>query len=365
MKVEILQEELSKGLAIVTRAVASRPQLAVLSNILFDAKKEGLVLSATDLELGMGITLNAKVVEEGIITVPAKTLYEFVGSLNPGKVEMSLDKDTLVVVSGSYKGKFQTISAEEFPQLPDVLDEKHLTVDFSTFSQATQTVLFAAARDSLRPVLTGILIELKKNSLNFVATDGFRLACRSVKNISYDGDIINLLVPMRAVSEIARVSGEGELSIYHVAKANQVIFRVGSIKVVTQMIDGNYPDYNKIVPKEFLSEATLSREELLQAVKATHIFARENSNMMRWELADKELTIKAESPERGEAVVTVPIGLDGEGGSVVFNTKFVLDFLMVSGSQTIRFGMGDHLAPCAFREEGNEDLLYVVMPINA
>lgn len=364
MKIEILQEELSKGLSVVTRAVANRPQLAVLSNILIDARKDGLILSATDLELGMGITLNAKITEEGLVTVPAKTLSEFVGSLNPGKVELTLDKDTLTVTSGTYIGKFQTISAEEFPKLPEPTDEKPLIVDFSTFSHSSQMVLFAAARDSLRPVLTGILMELKKNSLNIVATDGFRLACRMLK-VSYDGDSTNLLVPMRAVSEVARAASEGELSVYYVSKASQVIFRTGTVKVVTQTIDGNYPDYNKIVPKEFASEATISREELLQAVKATHIFARENSNMMRWKLAEKDLTIAAESPERGEAVVAVPISLEGDGGSVVFNTKFVLDFLTVSSAQTIHFGMGDHLAPCAFREEGNADLLYVVMPINA
>ncbi len=365
MKIEILQEELVKGLSIVSRAVANRPQLPVLANILIEAKKEGLTLAATDLELGIGVSLNAKVVEEGLITVPAKTLFEFVGSLNPGKVTLQLEKETLLVSAGAYKAKFQTIAADEFPKLPDSTEEKPLKVDCRVFSGASQMVTFASARDSLRPVLTGILMEIKKNSLKIVATDGFRLASRKIANVKYEGEATTLLVPMRAVSEVAKLESENELLISHVAKANQVIFRTSTARVVTQVIEGNYPDYNKIVPQEFLSEANIPREELLQAVKATHIFARENSNMMRWAITEKELTIKADSPERGGSEISVSISLEGEGGEVVFNTKFVLDFLQATEAQAIKFGMGEKLSPCAFREEGNEEMLYVVMPINA
>lgn len=366
MKIEILQEELVKGLSLVSRAVANRPQLAVLSNILVEAKKDGLYLSATDLELGIGIKINAKVVEEGIVTVPAKTLYEFVGSMNPGKVELALVKETLTVSSGAYTGKFQTISADEFPKLPTTdKSATGVTIDYGEFSQASQTVLFAAARDSLRPVLTGILMEIKKTFLDIVATDGFRLAKRRVKTSEGADENVSLLVPMRAVAEMARVGGEGAMRIVHVAKANQVIFLIGETKIVTQMIEGNYPDYNKIIPKDFASQALVAKDELLQAVKATYIFARDNSNMMRWELADNELIITAETPERGDSSVRVPITLDGDGGKIVFNAKFVLDFLGVTQAESISFGMGEPLAPCAFREQGNEDFLYVVMPINA
>jgi DNA polymerase-3 subunit beta len=365
MKIEVLQEELNKGLSLVSRVVASRPQLAVLSNILLEAKKEGLVISATDLELGMGVKIKAKVLEEGSITVPAKTLYEFVSSLNPGKVDISLDKETLLVSAGSYRGKFQTIAAEEFPRLPEMDDSTPtVRVDYSLLAKAIQMVIFAAAKDSLRPVLTGMLLEIRKTGLQLVATDGFRLATQKLKGNVAMEESINLLIPMRAMAELSRVGGQ-DVSIAHIAKANQVIFTIGDTKLVTQLIEGNYPEYSKIIPKDFASEMTVSRDELTQAVKTSYIFARDNSNMMRWEVSEKELVVTAETPERGESTIEVPITLDGDGGKVVFNAKFVIDFLSATSTNTIRFGMGEALGPCAFREQGNEDFLYVVMPINA
>lgn len=365
MKIEILQEELVKALGLASRAVSSRPQLAVLGNILIEAKKEGLVLSATDLELGISLTVNAKVTEEGVVTVPAKTLHEFCASLNPGKVELTMEKEALRVKAGSFSGKFQTISADEFPRLPEGGGEKTIKMQFGEFAKAAQMVLFAAARDSLRPVLTGILLEAGKSQLKAVATDGFRLAIKKIKAEGREGEAITLLVPMRAVAEVARLEGEGELTITHAEKTNQVIFQSGTVRVVTQIIEGNYPDYNKIIPQEFAANATIAREELLQAVKAIHILARENSNMMKWILKEGTLVIKAESPERGEAEVGVPMSLDGEEGEVVFNAKFIIDILNVSTAETINFGMGGKLAPCTFQEQGNSEMLHVVMPINA
>ena len=366
MKIEVLQEELIKTLNLVSKAVANRPQLAVLSNLLIEARKDGLRMQATDLEIGMEVRLAAKVIEEGKITVPARTLTEFVGSLTPGKVEIELDKETLKVKSGQYRGKFQVIAADEFPVLPENETANQLgELEIIKFTEASQLMSFAVAKDSLRPVLTGILLEFGKKKMEMVATDGFRLAKRAIEYSSRVEEEVKLLVPARAIAEISRIESEGTIKISHIAKSNQVVFEANQVRLVTQLIEGNYPDYNKIIPQDYVSEVKVGREELLQAVKAAHIFARENSNMMRWSLSESELTVKAETPERGGAEVGVEVKLEGDGGEVVFNTKFVLDYLGVSGASEITFGMGEHLAPCAFTEEGNKDFLYVVMPINA
>lgn len=366
MRIEILQETLVKGLSLVSRTVASRPQIAVLANILIEAEKEGVTISATDLELGIKIKLQANVIEEGVVTVPARNINEFVASINPGKIEISMEKENLIVKSGTYSAKFQTISADEFPRLPSIKKgQEAILVKREVFAEGASSVTFAAARDSLRPVLTGVLMEIGKTSLNLVATDGFRLAtCKVVKEKEIEEK--TLLVPMRAISEVARLEEGENLEIMSNSLTNQVVFRVGEAMVVTQVIEGNFPDYRKIIPQETELEIKIQKEELLQAVKATNIFARDNSNMMRWEIKDNKLIIKAETPERGESVVEIPIEKEGEEkGEVVFNTKFLLDFLTTVKGEVIKFGMKETLSPGTFRVEGNSDLLYVVMPINA
>lgn len=367
MKVDILQEELIKTLNLVSRVVANRPQLMVLSNLLIEARKEGLRVQATDLEVGMEVRMPAKVIEEGRVTVPAKTLSEFVGNLTPGKVTVILEKETLRVESGQYKGKFQTIAAEEFPTLPGKEEMEELAeLAQKDLSEAVQAVVFAAAKDNLRPVLTGVLMEFGKKSLGLVATDGFRLAKQDLPIERKPDEKVNLLVPVRAIGEVARLEGEGKMRISRIVKSNQVIFEAGEIKVVTQLIDGSYPDYTKIVPKDFVSELTIDREELTQAVKAVHIFARENSNMMRWKIGEQAgMMVSAETPERGGAEVEVGIKHDGGGGEVVFNTKFILEFLNSCTTESVVFGLGEPLAPCAFQKGGRKGFLYVVMPINA
>lgn len=366
MKIEILQETLAKGLSLVSRTVASRPQIAVLANILLEAEKDGVTLSATDLELGIKIKLQAKIIEEGVVTVPARNLSEFVSSINPGKIEISMEKESLKVKSGTYSAKFQTISADEFPRLPAIKGgQEAVLVKREVFAEGASSVTFAAARDSLRPVLTGVLMEIGKTSLNLVATDGFRLAtCKVAKEKEIEEK--TLLVPMRAISEVARLEEGESLEIMSNSSTNQVIFRVGEVMVVTQVIEGNFPDYRKIIPQETEMEIKIQKEELLQAVKATNIFARDNSNMMRWEIKENILIIKAETPERGESAIEIPIEKEGEEkGEVVFNTKFLLDFLTTVKGEVVKFGMKEPLSPGVFRVEGNLDLLYVVMPINA
>ena len=365
MKIEVFQEELIKGIGVVGRVVSNRAQLAVLGNILIEAQKTGLRLSGTDLQIGMSIGLPAKVSETGRITVPAKVLQEFVGSLAPGRLTLELKQDTLIVEGGSYRGKFQTISAEEFPAIPVLPDNKaKIIVRQSEFAEMSTKVIFAAAKDSLRPVLTGILLELSKTSLRMVATDGFRLSVGKIKAQGADS-LRSVLIPMQAIAEVARFEGEEELQIVSVEESNQVIFQAGESLLVSQVIDGNYPDYNKIIPKESKSEVVVNREELLQAVRVAHIFARENSNMMKWDVNEKEIVIIAESPERGDSEARVPAKIDGEGGKIIFNAKFLLDFLSVAKGSEITFGMGEPLDAGVFRSIGDEGLLYIVMPINA
>ncbi len=365
MKIEVLQEQLLNGLGIVGRAVASRAQLPVLSHILIEARTDGLTLSATDLEIGMKVKVAAKVDIEGKVAVPAKMFEEFLSSLNPGKVKLELKGEALILSAPGYSGKFQTISAEEFPAIASITPEAEIcTIDSSILTKAVERVVFASAKDSLRPVLTGVLWEVGKKKVRLVATDGFRLA---VEEIQVDTKVeqINLLVPSRVVMEVVRLAGSGSISIGHLKDTNQISFVVGETQIVSQLLSGNFPDYGKILPKEFSTEISVNKDELLQAVKAAHIFARDNSNMVKWQIGEGKTVLVSSSPERGECVVEVPTTLTGDPLEIIFNAKYVMDYLSITEGETITLGMGTKLSPGMFRDTKRASGQYVVMPINA
>lgn len=365
MKIEVLQEQILEGLNIVSRAVAVRAQLPVLSHILIEAKSEGLVLSATDLELAIKVKVSAKVVEPGVVAVPAKLFGEFLSTLNPGKVEITSEGETLKLSAPGYNGKFQTISAEEFPAVAELTAETEIgKLEANVFKQAIERVVFASAKDSLRPVLTGVLCGFEKKSISMVATDGFRLAIESLPLAEARGEM-KLLVPARVVLEVVRLAKDSIISVGHLAKTNQIYFVVEDVQIVSQLLDGNFPDYQKILPKEFTSEITVQKDELLQAIKATHIFARDNSNMVRWSVEKNKLTLRSSSPERGECVVEVPMSLEGDSVEVVFNAKYVLDYLSITEGEQLWVGLGGKLAPGMFKDVKRASGQYIVMPINA
>lgn len=362
MKFEILQEEFFKGLSFVGRAIASRVQLPILSTILIQAKKDGIYLAATDLELSLRTKIFGKVTEEGIVAVPARTLLDLVGASAQGKMWVALNKETLVLTAPGYSGKIQTVAAEEFPQLPVIPVEGGYTLSVADLVAASDKTVYASAKDLLRPVLTGVYLERVAGGLKLVATDGFRLAVVKVKGkLEEKGG--NYLVPARVIAEAARVEAE-EIRIVPISE-NQVGFVGGETMIATQTIDGTFPDYDKIVPAEFVTSVEVSREELLSAVKTVHIFARDNSNMVKWNVTAEGITLSAAAPERGEATAEVVASVDGDGGEIVFNAKFVIDFLQNSSAETVLFQMNDNLKPGAFAEKGNENYLYIVMPINA
>ena len=363
MKFEILQEELVKGLSITLRAVASRAQLPVLSNVLIEAKNEAITLIATDLEVSVSTKVRGKVITPGVATAPAKMLSEFVGSLPSGKVEISLVQESLIITAEGYKSKLQTIAPEEFPKLTSEIPNKGYEIKVGDLGAATTMVAFASARETLRPVLTGILFEEVAGGIKLVATDGFRLSACKIK-AQGKGERASYLIPSRAVSEAVKIA-EGEVIKIVPLSDTQVAFSSGETLLISQLLDGNFPDYQRIIPKEFETQVSVSRDELMSAIKTVHIFARGNSNMVRWNVSSAGIAMRSESPERGEASATVAAKVEGEGGEIVFNAKFVLEFLQNTQAKTINFAMGDNLKPGAFREESNEDYLYIVMPINA
>lgn len=366
MKIEVLQEELLKGMNIVLRAVSTRTQLPILSSIKIEAKTTELILSATDLEIGIRTVVPAKVEEQGVVAVPAKTFNELLTTLKPGKLSLTLSEQNLLVKAGSFTGKILTTEASEFPQLPSFA-ETLIEIKGSELSRGVAQVNFASAKDSLRPVLTGVLLEVSER-LRMVATDGFRLAVASlgIKGSSATG-MTTLLLPTRALIEIGKIMKDGVVKIGYLPENKQVLFETESVLFVSQIIEGNFPDYNKILPKEFMAEVVASREELFSAVKTTMVFARDNSNMMRWKVSGGKIEITSSSGNSGEGSVEVPVKIEGEEVEVVFNAKYVMDYLTLSEGVMVWVGLGGKLLPgmMAESQEKRDEAFYVVMPINA
>lgn len=363
MKIEILQEELLKKLNVALRAVSSRTQLPILSFIKMGIKSNEITLSATDLEIGITLKVVCKTEGEGNVAIPGKLLTEFLATVSPGKVVMEVEEGKISVKAGSSKAQFLTGNVEEFPQIAE-FGGVVAKVGAESLARAIESVAFASAKDSLRPVLTGVLLELGKN-VKLVATDGFRLAVGSVDNSAKGEGEKTLLVPNRVISELSRIFEEGVVEVGYLEESKQVLFREGEIILVSQLIDGNFPDYQRILPKEFSTQLGASREELLSAVKTTYVFARDNSNMMRWVVGGGKIIITSQSPSRGECQAEVGVKIEGEPTEVVFNAKYVMDYLTIAGSENLWIGLGGKLSPGMIKEAESKDGFYVVMPINA
>lgn len=365
MKFEVLQENLREGLASTLRSISSRPQLPVLSNVLLDCRRDGLYVAGTDLELGVLVKVGAKVEERGRVTVPARIFSEFVLSLPAGKIIISLKKEILVVKSGSFKSEFQTISAEEYPSLPEFASaSKGFKVKRQAFAEAMSKVVYSSAKDSMRPVLTGVLFSFGKSTLEIVATDGFRLATQKIRKASGELPKENIVVPSRALAEVLKVSSGDEVSIAILRESNQVVFAQGDTLLVSQLLDGNFPDYTKIIPKDYSTEILVSKDELMQSVSTGLVFARDNSNVLQWKIVESELEISSESPQQGSSSSRIEVEQSGDDNDIAFNGKFLVDFLQTVKEERVWLGMSEKLSPGSFRGEGDKDFLYVVMPIN-
>ncbi|GAB4026340.1 MAG: DNA polymerase III subunit beta [Candidatus Microgenomates bacterium] len=366
MKIEILQEELLKGLLVVARAVSTKAQLPVLSAIKIEALPTELVLSATDLEIGIRHVVSAKVEVQGLVAVPAKTFNELLTTLAPGKLSIELKEQNLIIKSKGFIGKIATIDASEFPAQP-IVKEALVEVSASELGKGVASVGFASAKESLRPVLTGVLMEISQ-SLRVVATDGFRLAVSTIGIKGSTTKAQSLLVPARALFECGKILREGVIKIGYLAESKQVVFVGERTQISSQIIEGNFPDYNKILPKEFVTRMIVSREELLSAAKTALVFARDNSNMMRWRVESGKLMISSSSSGSGEGLVEMMVKAEGEELlEVVFNAKYVIDYLALLDSESVWVGLGGKLAPGMMAESESEkdEAFYVVMPINA
>lgn len=375
MKATVLQENLARGLSIVSRAVSPRSTLPVLSNVLIATDEGRLRLSATNLELGITCWIAARIDEDGSITVPARTFSDLVNTLPGDQVQLSLDvkTQTLHVKSGSSNNDIKCIDAQEFPPLPTPEMKDAVQLNVADFKEMIHQVAFAASTDEARPVLMGVLLNVEKDKVTMAAADGFRLSVRKAQLAQSVPQPINVIIPARALNELARVASDGEEPIYMVIPKSrgQVLFRVKDVEVVSQLIEGTFPDYQQIIPRNHKTRTLVSTAALLKACKQAEIFAREGSNVARLdikqsnsEMQPSELEISATSEETGKNETIVEATVDGSGVLIAFNVKFLREALEVIKTPNVALEMTAPNAPGVIKPVGDDNFLHVIMPMH-
>ncbi|HLF25596.1 MAG TPA: DNA polymerase III subunit beta [Anaerolineae bacterium] len=374
MRVSVLQENLAKGLSIVGRAVAARSTLPVLGNVLLATDNGRLKLAATNLEIGITCWIGAKVEEDGAITVPARTFIDLVNALPADRVDMevSVRTQTLNLRSGRFENNIKGIDAQEFPLIPQIEEDGAIRIAPDVLKQMIDQVVFAAATDESRPILTGVLARFNGDQLTFAAADGFRLSVRTAPLLTPAGKPIDVIVPARALAELGRVSGDQEepVSILVTQQHKQILFHLNNIDLVSQLIEGKFPDYTAIMPKRHDTRAVMDTAPLLKACKAASVFARENANIARVmitpgnELAPGHITVRATSAETGDNAGELDAAVEGNAVEIAFNVKYMIDVLNVAGTPQVVLETTSPSSPGVLRPLGDDLFTHVIMPMH-
>ena len=376
MKLSCLQENLDKGLNIVSRAVPAKSTLPALSNVLLATEDGRLKLAATNLEVAISCWIGAKVEEEGSITVPAALLAEFVRSLPNDRIDVVLSERTrtLNLRCARFEANIRGIDAEEFPTIPSTGDGFQISVDAATLHEAIAQVVFAAATEDSRPVLTGVLVIFKGSSMTMVAADGFRMAVKTAPLGAPVEQETSVIVPARALRELGRIVGDTEepVSISVTQTRNQALFRVGNVELVSRLIEGQFPPYERIIPPPSPNRIVVSTGELLNANRTASIFARDNSNIVRFQFTPGEegvtpgkVTLTATSAEVGDNVGEIDAAIVGQPPQIAFNSRYLDELLKaLEKSSRLSLEVASSSSPGTFRPVGDDGYLHIIMPMH-
>lgn len=363
MKLQVTQENLNRALSSVARVANSRGTLPILSNVLIKTSNNRLSLSATNLDIAITHYIGAKVNTEGSITVPARLMQDFVGSLPSGVIELNLEETKLHVTTDQYKSVVNGIVADDFPVMPTISAGKNWKVNGALFKKGLQQVVFAASNDETRPVLTGVLLQTMDGNLYMASTDSYRLA---EKRLGANKEHVQLLVPASAMQDLLRVLGDDDDEVRVTHDDQQVLFQVGDIELVTRLLEGKYPDYRKLVPESFATQATLKRADLINVTKVSSLFARESAGSVTIEVseASQELSIRSVASQLGANTATAAAKVTGEG-SITLNSRYLLDGLNALGGEEVRFGFNGKLEATLLSDPQKDDYLHIIMPLKS
>ena len=371
MKLSCLQENLDRGLNVVGRAVAVRTTLPITNNVLLATDQSRLKLAATNLEMAVSCWIGAKVEEEGAITVPARLLSEFISSLPAEKVDINLSPQTktLGLKCARFEARISGVDAKDFPPIPKVEGGVSTKVEVEALRQGIARVVFAAATEESRPVLTGVDAVFEGDLLTLAAADGFRLAVYKLPLAKAVSKKTEVIIPARALAELNRLIAEQEEAVEVTVNPDkgQALFSLKNVELVSQLIQGTFPNYSQLIPKSCTTKAVISVGDFLRATKTASIFARDGSGIVRLvitpggEMTPGKVVVSARSEEVGDDVGEIDAQVEGEEAKIAFNGKYLTDVLSVVGEAQVSLETTNPSSPGVLKPVGVDNYLHVVM----
>ncbi len=363
MKLVCTKENLKRGLFVVSRVVGAGNPLQVLNNILVKTDQGRIKLSSTNLEIGVNTWVGGMIEEDGALTVPAKLINEYINNLPTEKVTLeSKDNTTLNLESENYHTNIKGLSHEDFPLIPQVSEEAFAKIDSVELKNAFAETIWASAANETQPEISGIFMGFEGDQVRIAATDRYRLAERTAKLLEPARGTKEVIIPARTVSEVYKILtiSKGTVEIYF--SESQVLFKFEETELISRLIDGSYPDYRQIIPKSFKTEAVVSRESFIHALKAAALFAPDSNNITA-EVKDNKITVTASSMAAGENTTQVEAKATGDTNAAVFNFRYLLDCLNNISEPEVSFKMINDASPAAITPMGRDNYTYIVMPI--
>lgn len=366
MKLFCSRGDLDYAINIVGKAINPNNTLPVLNNILIKAEGKKLYFSSTNLEIAISCVIDADVRSEGAITVPAKLISSYISLLTDEKVELGVvDGLNLSVNSSSSSTKIKCISPDEFPLIPKIEKGQEITLKIDELYEALTEVVFAASLNTSRPVLSGVLLYSYDKGIKLVATDSYRLAEKSIKITKAPDEPVYSIVPAKTMIELAKIisKAEGKEVKINISK-NQALFSVDGVELISRLIEGKFPDYEKIIPKESKTKLEASVEDLSLVLKRVSLFARENNNSVKLSATnDGKLLVSSEETKVGEEKAEVAIKIEGENNKISLNAQYLLDVLTYISDDKVAIIVNDKASPALIKPIKDDDYVYIIMPL--
>jgi DNA polymerase-3 subunit beta len=363
MKLQVTQQNLAKALNTVARVANSRNTLPILANVLLRTENNRLSISATNLDIGITHYIGSKVSQEGAITVPARLMQDFVSSLPDSVLNLELTDNKLHINNDQYQSTINGIVADDFPVMPAIKEGVNWKGAAAEVKKALSQVVFAASADDSRPVLNGVYFHTSATNALIAATDSYRLAEAKLAKATKG---LDFLMPASAAQDLLRIISDTDKEVSVTHDDQQVLFEVGDVSLVARLIEGNYPDYRKLIPTKFATVAKIGRGDFINITKVSALFARESAGSITIK-ADKEagvVSINSIASQLGENTATAEAAIKG-GGEVTLNSRYLLDALNAFGADEVEFCFNGKLEPCILRSSEEAGYLHLIMPLRS
>lgn len=366
MKLKALQKDLSKSLNLSSRFISNKAQLPVLSNVLLKTQKTQLQINATNLETSISVSIGAKIEKEGEITVPAKILAELISNLNSDQITLTGEKETLKIDTDNFKGKISGMNSSDFPKIPNEISKSATNLPDVDFYSSLGKVLFSVSLDDTRPILTGVLMLFHDTSLTLVSSDGFRLSKKTM-TLKTKSSSKKIILPKNSLSEVGRIYQESKNPIlFEESKdISQALFAIDRTILSTRLIEGDFPDFEKIIPTSANIKILLDKNEFLRAVKLSSVFAKDASNTIKLKVGEGSIQIISESQKLGQEETMLDAKVEGNELEISFNYRFIEEFLNIVEGDNVEIELIDAASPGVFKDTKDKNYLHLIMPIKS